>query len=170
MRSANRGNPLAKGRFRTFHERRIGFKNVELVQNHDLGFMEEALVKETELLADHDVAFDQMLQRQIEAVLLVFLVRPGCVFKELCAIQKVDKETSAFDVFQELMPQARATVSAFDQPWNIGYDKALLIRREMSVDLPAFGYPMIPTSARSLSSSLISRFSPSSPGCANLGA
>ena len=107
------------------------------------------------------------------------------------------EKPAPLDVLQEPDAQPGAAVRALDEPRDVGHDECAGRRsrrhdaqvrhqgregvvgdlrawpprwREMSVDLPAFGRPMIPTSARSLSSRASLRSSPVRPGLANRGA
>ncbi len=110
------------------------------------------------------------------------------------AVEQVDQHATAFDVAQEFQPQPDAFVRAFEQAGNIDQHHLAMIdlgdaQRRLdggegivgdlglaalttlsSVDLPALGTPMMPTSATSFSSSSIQASSPGSPFSARRGA
>jgi hypothetical protein len=107
----------------------------------------------------------------------------------------MDEEPRPLEVPEEPQPEPLALRRAGDQPGHVRDDEAPLLvepdqperrhegrervvgdlwraadRRETSVDLPAFGNPTTPTSARRRSSRRSVRSSPASPGSARRGA
>jgi hypothetical protein len=109
--AADSGDALAKRFACAFDEFDIRLENVELIQNDDFWLVKQVFVEEPEFAADDRVTADEFFDRVIEAVLAF----GGRVFQEFRSVEKVDENSSSFDVLQEFMSKPASGVRAFDQ-------------------------------------------------------
>ena len=90
------------------------------------GLWSKASLKRPQFFANDAVAIDKFFDGFFEAF-VAFEIRLSGVFEKLRAIQKVDENARALDVLEKTVSESEPAMRAFDQPGNVGDDKAAVI-------------------------------------------
>src|SRR4051794_25459427 len=98
MRTANGCDALAQGLTSAVEEHWVGLEQVDLVQDDDLGLVQQCRVEESELVANHGITANQLVDRLLKGRVDVLSVRTSGVFEELGAIEQVNEHPCTLDV------------------------------------------------------------------------